>query len=162
MHQNERREAADGEPPRSPPAPTADRGFSLVEAIVTITLTSLVVVGILAAVRASVKSSRVVYDAAELETVLINAADRVDRAEQLCDYEDYVDAAALAANWPVSALSASVETLVANTGDPANDWAAQPCPADVRPFDVQRIVITATSPNGGITRTMTVVKSDVE
>jgi len=52
-----------------------------------------------------------------------------------------------------------VETLVSNTGNPAADWGAQICPADVKPFDVQRLVITATTPDGNISRTTTVVKS---
>lgn len=140
----------------------ADLGVTLIEMVVTIALLSLVVVGILGAVRTSISSSSSAYDAAELETVLINAADRIDRATQRCEYEDYVDAAALANGWPVASISASVELLVANTGNPSTDWAPQTCPADVRPFDVQRVVVTASTPDGNNTRTMIVVKSDVE
>ena len=46
-----------------------------------------------AAVR--IRSSSIAFSGAEVETVLLNASDRVNRAPQLCDYEAYVDAAAL-------------------------------------------------------------------
>ncbi|NNE12085.1 MAG: type II secretion system protein [Ilumatobacter sp.] len=136
--------------------------MTLIEMIVTIALLGLVVVGILGAVRASINASSVAYSTAELETVLVNAADRVDRATQRCEYEAYVDAAALASGWPLDAITADVELLVANSGNPSTDWAPQACPADVRPFDVQRVTITASTPEGNATRTMIVVKSDVE
>ena len=129
--------------------------------IITITLTGLVVTGVLVAVRTSIRASSIAYNGGQLETVLANAADRLNRAPQLCDYEQYVDAAALAQGWSASSTSVTVQTLVSNTGNPAADWGPQTCPADVRPFDVQRLVITATTPDGNITRTMTVVKSDV-
>jgi hypothetical protein len=80
----------------------------------------------------------------------------------LCDYENYADAAADAAGWPRANISASVELLNSNTGNPGSDWVPQPCPADVKAFDVQKILISATTPDGGITRTITVVKSSVD
>ncbi|MDJ0770255.1 MAG: hypothetical protein QNJ12_15750 [Ilumatobacter sp.] len=131
--------------------------------MITIVLTGLVVVGLMAGIRTLIVSSSVVYNSAQLETVLVNAADRIERAPQLCEYEDYVDAAALANGWPASTTTASVERLKdVTTGNPATDWEDQPCPDDVQPFDVQRLVITATTPDGEITRTMLVIKSDAE
>ena len=142
------------------PKRSDDRGSTLIEVVIAILLTGLVVVGLMAGIRTSVTASSIAYEGAQLETVLINAADRVSRAPQLCEYEDYVDAAALAQGWPVSTLSVSAELLIANTGA-SSDWAAQACPDDVQPFDVQRMTITATTPDGELTRTMTVVKSNV-
>lgn len=147
--------------PDRPRRRRGDRGFTLIEAVVTISLTGLVVAGIVASVRTLILSSSISYKAAEVETVVINAADRVARAPQLCDYEAYVDAAALANGWETSTVSSTVDRLVANTGNPSTDWAPQTCPADVRPFDVQRITITVTTPDGRITRTAPVVKSEV-
>ncbi len=138
----------------------ADAGTTLVEIMISIVLMGILIAGIMAGVQTSIRASSNAYNGAQLETVLINASDRVTRAPQLCDYEVYVDAAALAEGWPDSSVSVTVEKLVANTGAPS-DWAAQTCPADIRPFDVQRLVITATDPSGRITRTLTVVKSDV-
>lgn len=137
-----------------------DAGVTLTEILVSIALMGVLITAILAAIQTSIRASSIAYKGAQIETVLINASDRVSRAPQLCEYEAYVDAAALAEGWPDTALSVTVEKLVANTGA-ASDWAAQSCPADVRPFDVQRLVITATDPSVGITRTLTVVKSDV-
>jgi hypothetical protein len=138
----------------------ADRGSTLIEMVLAIVLTGLVVVGLLAGIRTSIKASSVAYEGALLETVLINAGDRVSRAPQLCEYEAYVDAAAAANSWPADTITVTVEKLVANTGSPS-DWATQACPDDIKPFDVQRMMITATTPDGRITRTMTVVKSNV-
>lgn len=137
-----------------------DAGTTLTEILISIVLMGVLITAILAAVRTSIQASSIAYNGAKIETVLINASDRITRAPQLCDYENYVDAAALAEGWPDTALSVTVEKLVANTGAPS-DWAPQTCPADVRPFDVQRLVVTATDPSAGITRTLTVVKSDV-
>lgn len=152
--------------PRTPWRAPGDRrldddGLTLVEVVISLALMGIVVTGTLAAVGTSVRTSADAFDGAEIETVLLNASDRIARAPQLCDYEVYGDAAALSQGLDVSAVSSTVERLVANTGNPASDWGPQPCPADVGPFDVQRIVITATTP-GGITRSMTVVKSSVD
>lgn len=141
--------------------PPQDAGVTLIEIVIAIVLLGTVVVGLLAAVGTSIRSSSTAYDGAEIETVLLNAADRVARAPQLCEYEAYADAAALSQEWSTSRISASVQLLVADTGNPSSDWGPQPCPADVGPFDVQRIVVTATT-SGGITRSMTVVKSSVD
>lgn len=142
--------------------PVRDRGVTLIEILVTIVLTGTIVIAIMAAIRTSIVASSTVYEAAELETVLLNATDRVDRAPQLCNYEQYVDAAALAAGWTANETTVTVEHLVSNTGNPATDWAPQPCPDDVQPFDVQRLVVTASTPDGSITRKITMVKSDVD
>lgn len=142
--------------------PDDDRGSSLIEVLISIVLIGMIVVSMLAALRSGIVASSLVFEGAKTETVLLNAGDRVSRAPQLCDYEIYVDAAAQAEGWPDSATSVVTERLVANTGDPVNDWAPQTCPDDVRPFDVQRMTITATDPDGAITRTLTVVKSNVD
>ncbi len=143
------------------PARARDRGVSLVEIIVAIALTSTLVVATVNAIFTSISVSSRTFIAAEVETVLINASDRVNRAPQLCDYEVYVDAAALAEGWQASQISATTERLITNSGDSSADWETQPCPADVAPFDVQRVTITLTDPDNKITKTLTVVKSDV-
>jgi type II secretory pathway pseudopilin PulG len=153
-----------GRPPTQPPNVRAPRsrdvGATLVEIIISIVLMGTLLAAVMSAVQLSIRSSSVAYEGAQLETVLLNASDRVTRAPQLCDYEVYVDAAALAEGWPDTSTSVVVEKLVANTGDPS-DWQPQTCPADVRPFDVQRLTVTATNPAGTTTRTLTMVKSDV-
>jgi type II secretory pathway pseudopilin PulG len=143
------------------PIRRSDRGFTMIEAVVTIALTASIVVALLAAVRTSVKASSTIYTAAQVETTLINAADRVGRAPQRCEYDEYVEAAAVAAGWPTTSAHADVELLVGNTGDPVADWAPQACPDAVGPFDVQRLTIRVTSPDDAISRTITVVKGNV-
>ncbi len=130
------------------------------EIVISIALMGTLFAAVMSAVQLSVRSSRLAYEGAEVETVLLNASDRVTRAPQLCDYEAYVDAAALAEGWPETSTSVVVEMLVANTGAPS-DWQPQSCPADVGPFDVQRLTVTASNPAGTTTRTLTIVKSDV-
>ena len=56
----------------------------------TITLMAVVVVPIMSAVATSIKSSSQTRSAAQVETALVNAADRVNRADMRCDYDIYV------------------------------------------------------------------------
>lgn len=126
----------------------------------SIVLIGMVVSALLAAVITLINASSTVYEAAQVETVLLNAADHVERSPQRCDYEVYVDAAALAEGWSTNSVSVVVEFLATNTGSASTDWIPQTCPADVEPFDVQRLTITATDPSGKITRDLTVVKSN--
>ncbi len=137
-----------------------DRGVTLIEIMISVALLSIVVASVLSAVQMSIRSSSIAFKGAVTETVLLNASDRIARAPQLCNYEQYVDAAALAEGWGADSTSVTVELLTANTGA-ATDWVAQVCPADVGPFDVQRLSISATDPTGEVTRKRTVVKSDV-
>ena len=142
--------------------PARDAGVTLPEIIVSIALIGILIGALMAAVLAGVRSTSIAYNGAQVETVLLNASDRVARAPQLCDYEDYVDAAAIAEQWSPDTISVSVEELVANTGNPS-DWQplAKDCTKNFDPFDVQRLTITASDPSNQITRTLTVVKSDV-
>ena len=120
------------------------------------------VTALVVAVQAMLTTSSSVFEISEVETVLINASDQVDRAEQRCDYTDAVEAAALAEGWPADAVTVSVELLVDNTGAPAADWIPQTCDTAVSAFDVQRLTITATHPRIDVVRTRIVVKSEVE
>lgn len=138
-----------------------DRGSSLIEILISLVLIGTVVVSMMAALRSSITASSLVFEAAQVETVLLNAGDRISRAPQRCEYEAYVDAAAVAEGWPLSTTTVQVDLLVGDGTDPS-DWQTQTCPDDVSAFDVQRLTITATHPDGKITRTLTVVKSDVE
>jgi len=133
------------------------RGFATVEIVISIVLIGSVLASILTAVRVNILTSSVVQDAAQLETVLLNAADRVDRATiRDCDYQNEVAAGAPAG----FVITVFEEMLVDNPiGNPATDWI--PCAVPIQAFDVERLTITATSADGRITRTMMVVKSDV-
>jgi len=138
-----------------------DLGSTLIETLLALAITGMVMVALLGAVMMSVRSSALSFKVSEVETVLINASDRVARAPQMCDYRVYVEAAALAEDWPSSSVSVEVERLTGETGTEA-DWRPEGCTSAVSAFDVQRLTITATDPTGEITRTRIVVKSDVE
>ena len=149
------------DPPRS--QRRSDAGVTLVEIMLSIVLMGVLMAALLAAVQVSIRSSSTAYTGAQVETVLINASDRVARAPQRCDYEEYVDAAALAEGWDVSTTTVAVEELVVGMGATPATWQllAKSCNKDFNAFDVQRLTITATDPSGRLTRTLTVVKSDV-
>ncbi len=137
-------------------AGSRDAGYSFVETVVAIVLMGTVILGILTAVRTSVQASSVAFESAQTETVLKNAADWVQRAEQMCDYDEYVEAAAEAADWEPSLAASSSELL--NRGGAT--W--EPDCSNVSSSDVQRVTISVTSPNRGITRSLMVVKSNVD
>lgn len=142
-----------------------DRGFSIVEVMMTITLVSIAVIPLMDATLTSIRASSVARESAEVETVLSNAADRVNRAPTLCDYTIYVEAAALSKGWPAGKATATYEHYVPGSSALASDpgtWAPGACPGNVRtPRLIQLVTISVTSASGKVTRTVKVVKSDV-
>jgi prepilin-type N-terminal cleavage/methylation domain-containing protein len=150
--------------------PASDGGFSLVEVVITITLMATVLMAIMDASLAGIKASTSAGDLAQIETVLQNAADRVNRAPLKCNYDQYVKAAAQAANWDPAQATATywwyspdlsgdaTKSGIWHTPAVANDACSTP---GVAGKDVQLVKITIASPNGKVTRSMQVVKSNV-
>jgi prepilin-type N-terminal cleavage/methylation domain-containing protein len=142
-----------------------DEGFSLVEVVITIVLIGLVVVPLLIASASSVTASSRTREASETETVLQNAADRLNRAPAQCDYTPYLEAALKAKGWDPTLVSATYEyyqpgsTVLAAT---PGTWVAAACPSGGRtPMLIQRLTITVHSPSQRIKQTIRVVKNDV-
>jgi hypothetical protein len=137
--------------------------------VLTIVLISMVIVPILDATVTSIRASTTVREIAELETVLQNAADRVNRAPTLCTYEVYVQAAALAKGWQAEQASATYQyyvpgpsALAADAGSWTTDPSDTACPGGSRtPRLIQMVTISMQSESGSITRSIKVVKSDV-
>jgi len=148
---------------------TPDAGYSLVEVAVAVALMGIAVVPIMIAGIVSVRASAQTSSAAKVETVLANAADRVNRANEDCDYDDEVEAAVLSAAsqspaWENGTAVAAYEWYQPATESPVTlgTWNAGACPGSDRPEGlVQKVTITVTSPDGKLSRTMQVVKSDV-
>jgi Tfp pilus assembly protein PilV len=137
-----------------------DGGYSFVETVVAMVLMGVVVLAILTAVQTSVRASSISFEATKLETVLKNAADRVERAKANCDYDGYVQAAAIESGWADSAIASSTENLVDHNNNNA-DWSSTPSTCAISASDVQRVTISATSPQHNISRTIVVVRSDI-
>jgi prepilin-type N-terminal cleavage/methylation domain-containing protein len=144
------------------------RGFSLIEVVVTITLMAVVIVPILVAVATSVKASSQTRSAAQVETALVNAADRINRAPMKCSYEIYAEAAVQSQGWDRNRASLTYayyvpEALPGIPGHWANAVDFKACEiADTTTEKlVQRVTITITSPDGDIHRVIEVVKSRV-
>ena len=144
-----------------------DRGFGLVEVVVTVALMSIALVPVMLAALMTVKASSVSRTNARVETVLANAADRVTRAPaKTCGYTIYIQAAAQAQGWSASQVSATYAYFEPSIDGPtvAGTWIADPdgCPNGVQPERlVQKVTITVVSPDGSTRRSMEVVKSDV-
>jgi prepilin-type N-terminal cleavage/methylation domain-containing protein len=155
--------------PESPGAGSAQRshrrdaGFTLVEAVVAIALMSIVVVPVLGAVMASIEASSRGRSAAQIETVIVNAADRVNRAPTTCGYVEYVRAALGSQQWDPN-LATVVEEHYVPAAQPnqAGEWVPGACVID-SPTEllVQRVTIRVSSPDGKVNRQIQVVKSDV-
>jgi prepilin-type N-terminal cleavage/methylation domain-containing protein len=141
-----------------------DRGVTLVEIVITITLIGVVLVPILTAVATSIRSSRVSEEAAQVETLLVNSIDRVNRAGRgdfPCDLTSPVVAAVETVGWPPSSA-----TIVHEYMDPAGNWQTDPsgtaCPGgSFQNGIVQRITVTITGPSEGLTRSLQVVRGDI-
>ncbi|MBI4884417.1 MAG: prepilin-type N-terminal cleavage/methylation domain-containing protein [Actinobacteria bacterium] len=145
----------------SPPAP--DSGYSLTEVVVALALIGIAIVPIMMAGIVTIKASSSSRTAARVETVLANAADRVNRAGESCSYDVYVEAAALAEGWSASQATATYSYYVpAASPVTLGTWVEGACPGATRPEGlVQRVIITVTGPNGHPQRTIEMVKSDV-
>ena len=152
---------------------TRDAGSTFVEIVITIALMSLLVVGILSAVITGVKSSATSRNAARVETAIVNAADRINRAPKRCNYSMFAQAAVLSEGWSASQATVRMQYWVpgATSALPGHWEPATPatwetgsgCGASTRPPEliVQKVLVTITSPNGAVTRQIEVVKSDV-
>ena len=145
-----------------------DRGFSIVEVVVAIVLMGTVGIAVMNSVWVGVKASSQARTAAQVETAIVNAVDRIVRAPKRCDYTFYAQAAAQAEEWPPSSASVTHQYYVpgANamtdgqwlTGSASTPACAGPAATDLL---VQRVKIRITSPDGRISREIEVVKSDV-
>lgn len=149
-----------------------DRGHTLVEIVITITLLAIVVVPILNAVYSSIEASSRSRSAAQVETLVVNAADRVNRAPKACDYYSYARAAVLSRGWDESSVTGFEQAYYApSMSDPAQVDLSQPgnwvfgstaCRLDEpSELEVQLVRIQISSPDGKVSRTIEVVKSDV-
>ncbi len=140
-----------------------DAGVTFVETILTVVLLGVVVVPVLAAVRGAVRTSAVAESAAQVETVLIGAADEVHRAPNGCNFAGPAKAAAESVGWPAASVTVGHEYL-----DELGQWTTgtvpelPACPGGANQARLaKRITITVTDPDGHVSRTIQMVKSDV-
>ena len=146
---------------------STDAGFSLVEVVMTVSLIGMVITPLIEATFVSVRASSTAREAAEIETVLQNAADRVNRANVSCEYTVYVQAAAIASGWAGSQVTATYQhydpgASLLLSAHPNNGWVSGACVGGTPTRDLlQLVTITVTSDGGHISRTIQVVKSDV-
>jgi type II secretory pathway pseudopilin PulG len=146
-------------------APT-DEGVTLVEVVLSIALLGIVVVPLLLAVSASIRSSNVSESAAQVETLLVNAVDRVNRAPRndfQCDVSSPIVAAVETVGWPTSSATIVQEYLDEPTGNWLSGTGNLACPDSTGFYNgiVQRITITITSPDERVSRTLQVVRGDI-
>jgi Tfp pilus assembly protein PilV len=145
-----------------------DRGNTLIEIVITVVLMAVIIIPVLEAVRTSIAASATSRSAAQVETALVNAADRVNRAPKRCNYTIYAQAAVQTQGWAANTASVTQQYYVPGadartagtwmTGDPLSPGCAGLSPTDLL---VQRVTIHLTSPDGTIRRSIQVVKSDV-
>ena len=143
-----------------------DEGFSLVEVVMTIVLMGMVLIPLMNAAITGVKASSTSRRVAELQTVLLNAADRVNRANVSCDYLVYVQAAAQTKGWPPEQATATYEYYEPGSSAAVpgtwHTYVPSECPGILPAQNpVQRVTITMTSPEASLSRSIQVVKSDV-
>lgn len=148
-------------------ARTDDGGFTIVEVVMTIVLIALTILPILDATFTSIRASTTVREVAEVETVLQNAADRVNRAPTLCDYTQYIQAAALSTGWQATQVTATYQYYVPGSSAlkaTPGHWENNGCPGSPpmrTPRLIQKVTVTVRSESGTINRSIQVVKSDV-
>jgi hypothetical protein len=147
---------------------SSDEGFSLVEVVIVVMLMGIVIVAVMSAVITSIATSAITRSGARVETVIVNAADRVNRAPKSCDYSAYAQAAVQTEGWAASAAVVTQEyytPAVAPTSPgiwTAGSTSSPACPGGaLTDLLVQRVTIRINSPDGRVHRSVQVVKSDV-
>ncbi len=131
-----------------------------------------VILALINATFTSVKASSSARESAEIQTVLQNAADRVNRADPGCDYLLAVQAAAMSKGWQASQATATyqyyipgVDALAAHPGTwtPATPGTAatDACPGGTRTARLIQLVTISIIDTNGQQRTIQVVKSDI-
>jgi len=150
-----------------------DRGMTFIETVIAIVLMGTIVVAILASVQAGIRASSTSRDLAQIQTVLLNAADRVNRAPKGCGdsyYRQFV-MPAVHLQWPdyTGEVTVTEGHFVpppalpnAYTLQDPGTWADAGCSLnDPQPLEVQLVTISITTPDRSTSRTIEVVKSDV-
>lgn len=150
------------------PSRGSDRGATLIELVIVVMLLGIVIVAVLGAVITSIVTSRTARNSARVETVVVNATDRLNRAPKGCDYLSYVQAAVQTEGWPITTASVVQKYYVPGadvtaSGTWATGLAAAPAcpPGSNSDLVVQRISVTINSPDGRVHRSIEVLKSDV-
>lgn len=145
-----------------------DHGFSFIEVLLAIVLIGLIVVPVLKAVTLTIRASSISRSAGQVETALVNAADRLNRAPVSCDYTVYAQAAVQTQGWSPGQVVLEQQyyapgASVTTEGTWLQGAATSPACEISSPTDglVQRIRLTITSPDGNVRRSVEVVKSDV-
>lgn len=135
-----------------------DRGASLIEIVVAISLMGVIMLPLMAAVRTSIKASATNEAAAIAETAIVDAADRINRAPMACDYAVYVRAAVQIRGWDPGLATISHEYWDIDT----DSWQPGGCELS-GPTDrlVQRLEVSITAPHSAVTRSIEVLKSNV-
>ncbi|NLE79255.1 MAG: type II secretion system protein [Rhodococcus sp.] len=157
--------------PRPVEQSRGDDGFSLIEVVIAIALMSILIVPIMVAVITAIEASSRSRSAAQVETMVVNAADRVNRAPKSCDYSVYARAAVVSQGWSSDLVAVDHAYYQPHSdGDGQVDlgqpgswvWGPDACELDEpSELEVQIARITITSPDRTVTRTIEVVKSDV-
>jgi prepilin-type N-terminal cleavage/methylation domain-containing protein len=130
---------------------SGDAGVSLVELLVTIVIMGIAFTAILSGLAVTIRSSRIHATSADSNAALVGAVEAVKAAEYCdpalsCDpvatYQAEVDGIDLPDGWEDASLVVQPPTLLST---------------DLRM--VQQITVDVTSPNGDITRSLTVAKT---
>jgi type II secretory pathway pseudopilin PulG len=140
-----------------------DAGTSLTELVVTILIMGIVITPVMNAVIGVIKASATNRGLAQVETVLTNAADQVNRANPACDYTGYAQVAVSPLGWPPGSVTIEQRHYVPGpTPAVTGTWESGACTGAV-PEDllVQLVSITVRNPETGAQRTIQVVKSSV-
>ncbi len=141
----------------------SDSGTTLTEILIAIVLMGALIVPIMSAVLVTIKASSTNFDAAEVQTAVVNASDRVNRAPMSCDYKIYAQAAVQTQGWAPDRATVTHERFVPGS-DPEQDgtWTPGACDSTDPTLElVQLVTVTITSPDGKLSRSIQVVKSNV-
>lgn len=145
------------------PDSSRDDGSSFVEVVISVVLIGTTLLALLGTMMASISSSTRSRSLSQVNTVLQNAADRVNRAPQRCDYTVYVQAASQSQGWAPTTATATYQHYVpGSASNVEGTWSVGACPSGgVNELLVQLVTITVVSPDGEVSRTIQVAKSNV-
>jgi hypothetical protein len=132
--------------------------------VLAVTLLALMMVPVLGGLAMATRASSQARAAASVETAIVNAVDRINRApSNRCDYHQYARAAVVTQGWSDGQVTTQHFYLNLTT----SAWVAGPtngaaCPdGTYRNGLIQKVIVTVNDPRGKIFRSIEVVKSNV-
>lgn len=136
---------------------TRDRGTTLTEVVLAAAILAIIIVPVVDALGAAIRSSSARRLEAEVDTALVDIAQRLEEAPTACSYDGVLDSVMTSRGWSGSDVTVVYENRPVLIDGTLGPWQAGAC-ATGTAF-AQRMTVTVRAPSGTAS-SIQVVKTD--